>query len=100
MLRHGSGYIAPSIKFVNHQDENVTASVGETIDLSVRVYDDYTADAKIVTSVLIQDMASGAFYSIKDYKVKFTYIGKFEVYVTAKDEAGNFSSVKLVVTVK
>lgn len=91
---------APSIKFVNYQDENVTAKVGDTIDLSVKVYDDYTADDKIVTSVLIQDMTAGAFYSIKDYKVKFNYVGKFEVYVTAKDGAGNFSSVKLVVTVK
>ncbi len=92
--------IAPSIKFVNYQEENVTAKIGETVDLSVRVYDDYTSDDKIVTSVLLHDMNAGAFYSIADYKVKFNYAGKFEVYVTAKDQAGNFSSVKLVVTVK
>ena len=90
---------APAIQFVKKYESNITRKVGEVIDLSVRVYDDYTPDKEIVTGVLIQDLTSMTFYSISDYKVKFGYAGKFEIHVTAKDKTGNFSSVKVVVTV-
>ena len=91
---------APAIKFVKDYGDKVTISVNETLDVGVRVYDDYTADEEIVTNVLVQDLKSSAFYTYKDYKIKFGYVGEFEVYVTAKDKTGNFSSVKLKVTVK
>lgn len=90
---------APAIKFVKDYQSNITRKVGEVIDLSVRVYDDYTPDNEIETNVLIQDLKSGTYYSISDYKVKFGYEGDFEIYVTAKDKTGNFSSVKVVVSV-
>ncbi len=90
---------APIIKFVKNYGEQLTCKVGEVVDLSITVSDDKTPDNKIKTDVLLKDLAAGAYYSFSDYKVKFGYTGKFEIYVTAQDEVGNFSYVKLSITV-
>lgn len=90
---------APVIKFVKNYGGELTCKVGEVIDLSVAVSDDKSSIENIKTDVLFKDVYAGAYYSIENYKVKFSYAGKFEAYVTAQDEVGNFSYIKLEINV-
>ena len=90
---------APVIKFVQDYGVEHTCKVGEVIDLSIIVSDDKTSPENIKTEILLKDLTAGAYYPIANYKLKFSYAGKFEVYVTAQDEVGNFSYTKLEINV-
>ena len=78
----------------------VTLAKGGTLKLDYTVSDDWTASENIVVTVFMRDLKTNAFYTFNDYKIRFAYAGKYEVYLYAKDESGNYSYKVIQVTVE
>lgn len=81
-------------------NETPTLKKGDTLELSYTVSDDRTATENVTVTVFMRDVKTNAFYTFNEYKIRFSYAGEFEVYLYAKDEAGNYSYKIVRVTVE
>jgi hypothetical protein len=89
---------APEIQI--NGSETVNLRQGELFKLDYTVTDDRTAAENVVVTVFMRDTKSNAFYTFNEPKIPFYYAGKYEVYVYAKDESGNYSYKVIWVTVE
>ena len=89
---------APEIQI--NGSETVNLRQGKLFKLDYTVTDDRTAAENVVVTVFMRDTKSNAFYTFNEPKIPFYYAGKYEVYVYAKDESGNYSYKVIWVTVE
>ncbi len=80
--------VAPEI-FV--EDDSVKLKVGNTLDVKYSVTDDRTPAEDITVTLFMMDVKTNAFYTFNDFKIRFSYASEFDVYLYAKDAAGNVS---------
>ena len=81
-------------------DKNVSVSKGKTFTLEYGVQDDISSAENISVNIFFTDLATNAFYTCNSNKIVFNLAGRYEVFIYAKDEAGNFAFESVIVFVK
>ncbi|MBE5733529.1 MAG: hypothetical protein E7347_00590 [Clostridiales bacterium] len=90
--------VAPTIKL--NVDQNVNIKKGSTFTLKYSVSDDITAGKDIAVTIFLRDIKVNAFYTYNTNAIRFNRVGSYQVYIYAKDEAGNFAYKLVNVTVE
>ena len=81
------------------EDDSISLKVGSTLDVKYSVTDDITPAEDIVVTLFMMDVKTNAFYTFNEFKISFTYAGEFDVYLYAKDAAGNvtYNVIRVIV---
>lgn len=81
-------------------DKNVSVAKGKTFTLKYSVRDDISSSENITVNIFFTDLKTNAFYTCNSNKIIFEIAGEYEVFIYAKDEAGNFAYESVIVNVK
>ena len=107
----GAGMLSDPVKTVSVVDmiaptvnlkvkSNVTINKGETFTLKYSVSDDITPGKDIAVTIFLRDIKADAFYTYNTNSIRFNRVGKYQVFIYAKDQAGNFAYKMVNVTVE